>query len=292
MWYESGSGTSHHHGVAWNELKYALRVQKIIEKIENRYSITFSNDFFTETNDDWNDLFMWLHRKSGSATFETESEVINLSKCIEMYAIFPQGTSNTIADGCQLEVEQNYEDVTGVTDFNYMTATITPASGYGTIPYRYIVRRDGNIIYQSSLVTGTQTFNNITLGSDYYNDFPSGWYTTTVEPTDIMDFTNFEWEFNFDINYIQNYDNFESGAFTVGELVFNASLQIPDIGVLEFLSGLFKMFNLTAYIAEDDTIVVKKLDDFYAPLSPVIKFVVMLFILYLCSPIINISANE
>jgi len=264
LWYEPGSGTSHHHGVAWNELKYALRVQKIIEKIESRYSITFSDDFFTETNADWNDLFMWLHRKSGSAKFETESDVINLSKCAEMYAIFPQGTDNTIADGCQLEVNQNYEDVEGVTDFNYLEASVTPASGYTTIPYRVIVRRDGVVLYTSDLVTGTHSFGMTQLFGGGWNDFPSGWYTTTIEPTDIMNVENVEWEFNFDINYIQNFDNFESGPFTVGELVFNAALQIPDIGILEFLSGLFKMFNLTAYIDENDVIVVKKLDDFYA----------------------------
>ena len=34
--------------------------------------------------------------------------------------------------------------------------------------------------------------------------------------------------------------------------------------VLDFLTGLWKMFNLTAYVENDGTIKVQKLDDFYS----------------------------
>jgi hypothetical protein len=54
------------NGVAWNEFKYAIRLQAIIDAIETRYNITFSDDFFNDnTNEQFNNLFMWLHRKSG-----------------------------------------------------------------------------------------------------------------------------------------------------------------------------------------------------------------------------------
>jgi hypothetical protein len=269
LWYEQGSGTSHHHGVAWNELKYALRVHKIIEAIESRYSITFSDDFLTDTNDDWNDLFMWLHRKSGGAT--SEGQITNLSKCVQMFPFNePQATSNTIPDGCNLEVAENYNDVEDVCSFGNLYAEIIPATGYTTIPYSFTIRRDGNIIYQQSDVIGTQTFDETDLGFTS-GTFPSGFYTTTIETNQIMNFTKVDWFFNVNMegtlgcaNPVADSDDFTSYTFTVGEIEFSASLQIPDIGVLEFLSGLFKMFNLTAYVGEDGTIVVQKLDDFYA----------------------------
>jgi len=50
LWYESGTGTSHHHGVAWDDLKYAIRVDTIIQAIETNYGISFSNDFFNSSN--------------------------------------------------------------------------------------------------------------------------------------------------------------------------------------------------------------------------------------------------
>jgi hypothetical protein len=64
LYYESGGGTKT-HGIAWNELKYALRIHKIIEAIETKYSINFTNDFFVSTNAPYYGLFMWLHRKKG-----------------------------------------------------------------------------------------------------------------------------------------------------------------------------------------------------------------------------------
>ena len=41
---------------------------------------------------------------------------------------------------------------------------------------------------------------------------------------------------------------------------FNISEQIPKMTIMEFLTGLFKMFNLTAYVDGAGTIVVRTLD--------------------------------
>jgi hypothetical protein len=55
-----------YQGVFWNELKYAIRLNRIIEAIEDTYSISFSDDFFKDTaNTRFFNLFMWLHRKKG-----------------------------------------------------------------------------------------------------------------------------------------------------------------------------------------------------------------------------------
>jgi hypothetical protein len=49
------------------------------------------------------------------------------------------------------------------------------------------------------------------------------------------------------------------------DFVFDITQQIPDIKVIDFLSGLFRTFNLVAYIERNETqITVKTLDDFYA----------------------------
>jgi hypothetical protein len=62
----------------------------------------------------------------------------------------------------------------------------------------------------------------------------------------------------------------ETGTYTGGNQIlastfqFRASEQIPEMKVIDFLSGLFKMFNLTAYVQADGKIKVQSLDDFYA----------------------------
>jgi hypothetical protein len=49
---------------------------------------------------------------------------------------------------------------------------------------------------------------------------------------------------------------------TNASFTFNVSKQIPDIKILDFLTGLFKLFNLTAFVV-NDIIKVQPLDDFY-----------------------------
>ena len=53
------------NGVSWKELKYAIRLQFILDQIEAQYSeITFSSDFFNNGSaTEFYNLWMWLHRK-------------------------------------------------------------------------------------------------------------------------------------------------------------------------------------------------------------------------------------
>jgi hypothetical protein len=44
---------------------------------------------------------------------------------------------------------------------------------------------------------------------------------------------------------------------------FNIAENLPDMNIIDFLSSLFKMFNLVAYVDIDQTIQVKTLDEFY-----------------------------
>jgi hypothetical protein len=57
-----------------------------------------------------------------------------------------------------------------------------------------------------------------------------------------------------------------SGSFNIAsDIPFVISQQIPKMGVIDFLTGLFKMFNLVAEVEEDGTIYVDTLDTYYAP---------------------------
>ena len=47
--YHQGSSNRGQNGVYWNEFKYAVRLQNIIEAIQTKYDITFSDDFFNVT---------------------------------------------------------------------------------------------------------------------------------------------------------------------------------------------------------------------------------------------------
>jgi hypothetical protein len=66
-------GTVDYHGVLYTDLKYAIRIHRLIQAIETQYpSIVFSTDFFNTSNAAYHGLFMWLHRKKGDVGFGTQ----------------------------------------------------------------------------------------------------------------------------------------------------------------------------------------------------------------------------
>ena len=242
------------HGVLYSELKYAIRLHKIIEAIETKYpSISFSNDFFVNTNAPYYNLFMWLHRKKG--------DVENLGD-----------TNQSIMDGW----DAPYQDDT-LTRTNLKSATTLEIYGIPsrytsntelvfstnntTDPYSISLQKDGIEVLNFTNVTGNLTIDQSIQGQ--------GDYTIYIESDTNIAFTNIQWSFE--------YDRFGDGtqlatktyntqAYNyVSEFTFDITQQIPNMKVIDFISGLFKTFNLTAYVDKNtNEIVVDTLDSFYS----------------------------
>ena len=247
LWYESGSGTSHHHGVQWNQLKYALRVNKIIEAIESDFTgISFSSDFFKNTSlDAMNNLFMWLHKKSGYVEPLVD---VGISTLVDGWTPDISNLPEVAIGTSVLSMQVAPEDLT-----NFQLELSTSASGYSVT-----INRGSTTVYQASNLSGNQT---ITAGTDF--TYQTGSYTVTIGASTAISFTNINW----DIDYNSTSLNFGTGSFTTnatGTFEFNPSEQIPDMKIIDFLSGLFKMFNLVAQVEDDGTIYVDTLDNFYA----------------------------
>jgi len=94
---------------------------------------------------------------------------------------------------------------------------------------------------------------------------PNGLLQVLITSSGVISFSNIQWQIQYveQGGFILN-DTFNNLTFsTSGVFIFNVNRQIPDIKIIDFLSGLFKMFNLSAYI-EDGTIKVQTLDDYYS----------------------------
>jgi hypothetical protein len=250
LYFEQGKD----HGVLYSELKYAIRLHKIIEAIETKYpSISFSNDFFVNTNAPYYNLFMWLHRKKG--------DVENLGD-----------TNQTIMNGW----DAPYQDDT-LTRTNLKSATTLEIYGIPsrytsntelvfstnntTDPYSISLQKDGIEVLNFTNVTGNLTIDQSIQGQ--------GDYTIYIESDTNIAFTNIQWSFE--------YDRFGDGtqlatktyntqAYNyVSEFTFDITQQIPNMKVIDFISGLFKTFNLTAEVDKNtNEIVVDTLDSFYS----------------------------
>ena len=237
-------------GVEWRDLKYALRVDTIVQAITAKHpELVFSNDFFVSTNAPYYNLFMWMHRKRGAVENLTgENQAIVDGWLVTIGA--PDLTLTKMTTVSTLQVTGN------PSQYRTFTLNLTTAS---TDTYSVSIQRDGLEIDRENNVVGNITLNQFTA--------EQGDYTVLIEsPLDIT-FSQIEWDVTYrdDSNVLQT-SNYATGTFIFISLFeFNMSQQIPEMKTIDFLKGLFKMFNLTAYV-DDITgeIVVKTLDSYYA----------------------------
>jgi len=268
--YPAGSTSS--NGINWNQFKYAVRLQTIIRAIEVKYDLTFSDDFFTLVNDNgWATLYMWLHRKSGPVIPGAQLEVpytllgplsstnqfLNASYAITggIYANTAV-SSNSVQTLSLLRLEinirpQNASDVWGLQIYRDGQLILQLDGEQGNKSFTIYPGQSGlldNAAYTFQFTSATNVA--FPPGNNTDGIFLRLWSKRTYTQSGVTFDENDDW---FNTSTFQTNLNIE----------FNISQQIPKMKVIDFLSGIFKMFNLVAYV-ENDIIVVKTLDDYYA----------------------------
>ena len=247
LYYQSGS--VHAHGVKWSDLKYAIRLDVIIKAIETKYSISFSNDFFINTNDSYYDLFIWLHRKKGNVATPSgfNSSIVN------------GWSSTSVSDTQTLMASSSVFRVLGQSSkYQFITLTLTPNVNTA---YSVSLQRDGIEIYNTGTISGTKQIDQ----SDFST--AQGDYTLYISSNSNIQFNSIVW----DIGYRPTSSEFYTDTYTTSvyshtnTFDFNITQQIPEMKVIDFLTSVFKTFNLTAFVDKNtNQIIVKTLDSFYS----------------------------
>jgi len=255
LWYQNGS---HDHGVYWGDLKYAIRLYEIIEAITVQYpSLVFTDDFFSTSNPEFYNLHMWLHRKKGSV--QPPSQITSYPTLIDAFPLSGASNRTTNVTGSAIIINA------GLLPKFQQDLTLTTSNT--TASYDVIVNRNGILFAEFTNNIGTKTFDKTQLGT-----MDAASYTVIVSITDPLGltFSSIKWEFSGDDNGTIWTDTYDTSTFQLfATFEFIITEQIPDMKIIDFLTGLFKMFNLTAYYVSDaqdadfGKIKVQKLDDFY-----------------------------
>ena len=253
------------NGVYWSDLKYAIRLDAILDAIKSKYSLTFSTDFFNgSSNLTWYNLYMWLHRKKGDV--EPAQQVPMTYHQLLGWNPYntPSPETSEIAGGITIPTSL----VTYPASILSFTLSFIPTTT-GT-DYSIKVFRNGSQVYQRMNVQDNQEIDE----GDF--DIESGTYTVSAGSDSTVVFGNADirWEFN---GYLGGEviggwtDEWRSDRTLTTSTTFEfvISKQIPRMKIIDFLSAIFKMFNLTAYVDETGTIVVRTLDSYYAASSVV-----------------------
>ena len=247
--------SSNVHGVKWSDLKYAIRVDKVIQAIATNYGITFSNDFFVNTNTPYYNLFLWLHRKKGTVTSTGTNNVLSES-FVNTWSIQGGGfrSVGSIINTSTLNISNPNNLLTLVS----LTLKLRTGS---TNKYNVSIQINGQEVYKIYDVVGDIDI----LDNDY--DFVVGNYNVVISSTQNIVFTEVTWvSASYYLNpSIITFSTFKSASFThTNNSNFIITQQIPEMKIIDFLTGIFKMFNLTAYVDNTtDQVIVKTLDSYY-----------------------------
>ena len=227
-------------GVYYQDLKYAIKLHIMILASQETYGATFSGDFFFPTDTRWSNVYMWLHRKKGNG-FEGQ----NFTTLVTGLTPTAVGEDVTVETNRILVYAFGYEP-----DITYSLNTTTAAAQ----TYTVVIKKDGSLFASAICDAATS----LTISGDLISS--STGYQVFIEAS-----TTFAVTVTWTINDFRNVETFTpSVALTLNSaLDFIITEQLPDMKVIDFLTGVFKVFNLTAY-EEDGVIQVKDLDDYYS----------------------------
>jgi len=258
------------NGIPFKELRPAVRLLKVVEGIEQRYGINFSNDFFT-SGSHFNDLFIYCNRENKAEDKLDQTgfdyELINIpgrnpgaridDDRLNEWLVWLDGPRGTRING--------YDEVR-------WELKVTPDSGFENV--NYSVMLSDSVEYTG--LSGSQA---ITPFSASYNGVSSKSYINyKFKPEEYFEF-NAELTGSF---YRRNSDGSlesldtktygpqrsvaESNIVHISNTNTDGNIRtgiLPKIKVKDFINGLVNMFNLVIDPIDDTNFKVQTLDDWY-----------------------------
>ena len=275
-------------GVVPEDLKPAILIKHIIKAIEEQYNITFKTGEFLDSAV-MNNLFMWLHREKGkmvtAGTWIGNSDIYSCTgDCTELTDTANLWGYFTLNTGIFLWKKFVKDGVAVLKDETTITFEVVPAGAYTGVEYDIEIVRANNwesfAISQNNTGTSSITLeigtangldNNVLYAFDILNGIE--WVGRLSSESSIQ----FQAKFTINRKVIRILPNgtivndnntaiFTSNSTTLQpqDKFVVITEQMPKIKVKDFLNGLFKQFNLTAYVDFNNEIVVKTLDNYYA----------------------------
>lgn len=256
-WYYNSSGSqalpnniAYHsqadlHGVFYHDLKPAIKLQKIIDAIEAKYSITFNSDFFDSA--DFGKLFMWCHRRAGY-----------------MFKDQPNGSTDEVIDftsstgsGFNTTTDKFTFNQGSMVDMDYIDVAVTSTDDYAISLYV------NGELFAKKEDSGTSTVRFITNPTDgdvFQIKFSpiAAWDASTIDLTAVTA--------SFVIVPISTPVNIAT-ASTSATQTYTADVvisdQLPEQKISDFIGSLVRAFNLVIVPTGNTKYDIEPLDDWY-----------------------------
>jgi len=243
------------NGLYYKNIKPSIRLNAIIRAIETTYGIEFSNDFFkNDSIPEMNRLFMYLNKEKGEIKSSDETD-----SYLQSNYIF-----------------RNWSDSSGV---NADSSTWSLAEGDNGIIYAlpnpfpdFLSRAEVRITPEDTSLEYQVRIYKLDTGESLIDEWRTGEYTLNFggdSLTGRIGFAcgiegdnNISLDIEYFINGVDNNFTLSGSAQSLEDIPYSIANNLPDMSVIDFLKGLFTLFNLVAYEDNEGVIVVEPLTDY------------------------------
>lgn len=249
--YHSGGGGHSGHGVFYYDLKPAIKLKAILDAIESDYGITFNSDLFDST--DFGKLFMWCHRKEGYM-FKDQRDS------------YPAKRINFIT-GTNFDLTRDVYTVTStIANYGYMKIEYSVNFVSGNECEFYVMRTRGN----ETTKVSTQQITSSVSGDLWVFDLEEGdLLSFEFAPKPNWGGGSLQAQFTVEgflpvLPFTSQFQADTSGTLQTYTNDVVIADQMPEQKIIDFLTGLVKMFNLVMVYEGNNTYKLEPLDDWYA----------------------------
>ena len=247
--------------IKWNELFPAITLSSIFSFIQAKYGLIFSGSFFNL--EQWKKLHLYL-KPALSMSEITQRFQLDYTSIVTTspFVAFPEFNLTTDT----LTSDWSYVPANPIGNtFIYINITITPLSGFGTVPYTVFCYRDGELYRTFANLTGTRTVRAEQISQN--TDGATHRYTFSFSSTQTMNFTSI-------VELIRSYQvSSSAGQIITRSRAISGTLStinnidivnyVPDIKTIDFLTGIIKTFNLMIVPRPNNTYEFAPLEMFY-----------------------------
>ena len=235
--------TNDTHGLNYYELKPALKIAKIIDAIESKYSITFTSDFFADSK--FTDLFLWGHRREGYM-FINQKDGFTAQKI--------DFTAKTGAFNLSDDTTTNAVGNSGIIwEYSILSADDYQVHFFVNGVYETSRSHSGQVSFQQVFLSGLKGGDKVQMRFSP----PADWDGSSITLGQVI----CEGRTLFGNNFIFTCERLTTQTFATN---VNMSNQMPEMKVYDFMIGLVKMFNLVIDPVSRTKFNIEPLDDWYA----------------------------
>lgn len=226
--------------IVYNELFPALKVKRIFEAIQTDFGVSFNSNFFNQSL--FTELFLWLKNAKDFLAYSDSEDV-------------------TFSSITGVRIYSTYMDLLNASGIG-VTAGFTSATPGLRIVVDAIL--NGKVVKTTEIKTGSPTtvFSSALLIGANKLEFKAR-ASSGVSATIYFTLNYRNYNPNNGIEGQRWSESANTGTITFSNPYIDPAIYAPNIKISDFVSGIFKMFNLTCYAISVDNFQVEPLDDWY-----------------------------